>query len=303
MKNNKVFMIAALLCTMLVGCQIEQEIIESPVDQPSTVKLTIQVSKESDDTKALDIDGKKLKATWAAGEKVDVYLGENRLGTLEVLADPDPGATATLSGTITKTNDLTDASTLTLLFPGRDDHAWTYLGQDGSYLSGSLAADFDYTLATLDVDSVSDSEVEATVSETFAPQQSVYRFGFKIGGAGDAIAVKSFTVSSNQNKLVQTRTNDGGTWTSNYGLLSVTTGTAPDGNLYCVAIRNENTSVNDTYTFTVVGTNDALYEGTQAVGSSNLGQGRFLSAKGINISQKVMAPAAVGTISSVNAVL
>lgn len=307
MKNYRVFLIAALLGTVLVGCQKEKEI-ERPDDQPTTdkttVTLTVQVSKETDDTRALAIDGKKLKATWAENEKVDVYLGETRIGTLTVTATANAGATATLSGTVTKTDDLKKDCTLTLLFPGRDDHAWTYLGQDGSFLSGTLAQNYDYTLATLNVDEdVTGDEVSVTVSGNFSSQQSVYRFGFKVNGAGNAVAVKSFTVSSNQNKLVRARTNEGGIWTSNYGPLLVTTGDAPDDNLYCVAIRNDNTSANDTYTFDVVGTNDALYEGTLNIGSNNLGNGKFLGAKGISITQKAFAPEASGTISSVNAVL
>ena len=307
MKKYKVYMLAALLGTVLAGCQKEKELVR-PYDQPTTdkttVTLTVQVSKETDATRALNLDGKKLKATWEENEKVDVYLGETCIGTLEVIATTDAGATATLSGTVTKTDDLKKDCTLTLLFPGRDDHAWSYIGQDGSFLSGSLAESYDYTLATLNVDEdVTGDDVVTSVSGAFSTQQSVYRFGFKVDGTGDPVAVKSFTVSSNQNKLVRTRTNNGGTWASNYGPLLVITGTAPEGNLYCVSIRNDNTTVNDTYTFDVVGTNDALYEGTLTIGSTNLGNGKFLGAKGISITQKAFAPEQSGSISSVNAVL
>ena len=307
MKHINLLIVAALLGTVLAGCQIEMEI-EHPENIPSvdnqTLTLTVQVSKGADDTKALALDDIHLNATWAVGELVDVYLGGTCIGTLSVTATEYDGAQATLSGKVTKTGDLVAPCTLTLLFPGRDDHAWSYLGQDGSFLSGTLAENYDYTLATLSVIEVGDTDVKVSVPISFTTQQSVYRFGFKVGGAGDPVAVKSFMVSSSQNQLVRTRTYEGGAWVSNYGPLSITTGTAPDGKLYCVSLRNDNKTEDDLYTFTVVGSDNALYEGTQAVTSGKLGNGKFLTAKkGISINKKDFTPALSGSISSVNAVL
>ena len=319
MKTNKAYIVvAALLGTVLMGCQKEEQI--QPEANPEVVKtwkLTVQVSKGADDsdtsvdTKAMGISGSKLSSTWKVGEKVNVFLAGTCLGQLEVESTKNNGAQATLSGRI-KVEGISEnsdsPSTLMLLFPGRDDEKWTYLGQDGSAPSesGTMATGYDYSVKEISAYAdTSEQEIKATVvSSSFASQQSVYRFGFKVGGTGDPIEVDSYTLTSNKNKLVREMVYSGGSWTSQYGAISVTQNDAPAGNLYYMAIRNENdeTTEADRFTFTVVRSSDsALLEGYRDIPGSVLGNGKYLGAS-ISVSQKTMAPAA-GSISSVNAVL
>lgn len=296
MKTRKLYIIAALLGTVLASCQKEETII--PNNNPAegdTWTLTVQVIK----SKALELSGIELNGYWKNGEEVAVYFGGEKLGKLTAIVG-SPRTKAVLSGDITKPGSLMVDSDLMLLFPGRNDGEWTYVGQDGSAPSetGTLATLFDYSTAMLNVDDIDEGAhtITASVISSFANEQSVYRFGFKVGGAGDAIEVKSFTISSEQGKIVRNRTYSAGDWVSNYGTLSVTSASAPAGNLYYMALRNENTTVADTYSFTVVGSNDALYEGTKTIASGNLGNDKFLSASSINVTQKALAPAP-GTIS------
>lgn len=301
MKFNKLYIIAALLGMVLVGCQKAEEFIpsEKPGDETIDTELwTIVVTTPT--TRALELDGSTLNEYWKDGEKAAVYFGGTKIGTLEVSGAVKDGS-ATLSGSVTKPDGLGVSSSLMILFPGRDDSEWTYDGQDGSAPSeaGTLATLFDYSTASLTVTAVNDGAhtMTADIATSFAQQQSIYRFGFKVGGAGDPIEVKSFTLSSNQNKLVRTRTYGASDWESNYGSLAVTPTAAPDGNLYYMSLRNENTSSEDTYSFSVVGSNDALYTGTKVIPVGKLGNGKFLGPA-VTINQKVMAPAASGEISS-----
>ena len=297
MKINKIYMIAALLGVALTGCQKVQEE-NSPAAQPgdgNTWKLTVVASKDVN-TKALSLDGNTLNATWSVGEKVNVFFQGTHIGTLEVQDTSTPGDKATLSGNVTKVNGLAAESYLSLLFPGRDDHLWTYEGQDGSAPSaGVLGANFDYAVSTLTVNSIDEDadpkSITATGTATFTNQQSIYRFGFKVGGEVEAIAVKSFMVSASQNLLRRSFSYSGSGWNPTSGPIAVeTNSSAPADHLYYVALCNENTSADETYTFTVVGSDNALYEGTKDVLAEKLGHGKFFNGN-ISISQKSFAPA------------
>lgn len=305
MKTNKIIIIAALLGTTLVACQKTEEL-KQPADEQQGWKINVQVYKDAD-TKAMELSGSKLNTYWKKGEEVAVYFGGIKMGTLAVTTDDNVNP-AELAGQVSKPAGLTTGSPIMLLFPGREDNQWTYVGQDGSAPSatGNLAS-FDYASASFTVSTIDNvnNEIVLSGATSFTAEQSVYRFGFLVDGAGSAIAVKSILLTSNQGKLVRTRTYSGSNWVSNYGSLSMTaTTTAPDGNLYSMAIRNENTTNDDTFSFCVVGNSDnALYEGTKVVPSANLGNGKFLSAKTISVSQKSFAPATSGSVSNVSDVL
>lgn len=293
MKNNKIFLIAALLGTTLVACQKEVEIQNPEEKTPAQEKgwtLTVQASK-SGDTKAMETDSeneKVLNAYWKNGEKVAVYLGGNLLGTIEVTTE-DHVNPATLSGEISVTG-VAEGSTLTLLFPGRDDDSWTYLGQDGS----ALPETFDYATASLTVGTKDDVNhtISATGNATFQNEQSIYRFGFKVGGTGDPIAIKSFIMNASQGQLVQSMKYESNAWVKNsYGALTLTPSSTPDDHLYWMALRNDHSGSADSYSFSVVGSDNALYEGAQSIPANALnGNGKFINAKKISVTQKTMGP-------------
>ena len=295
MKTNKLFLIAALLGTALAGCQKVSEV-ENPEDKPENMQAwTLKVlATKSVDTRALDNTGNTMRPYWRNGEQVDVYLGGDKLGTLTVTSadDVDP---ATLEGTVSAEN-LAAGDDLMLLFPGREDGAWTYLGQDGT-----LPEAFDYATATLEVESLDADGHTITVTTdavTFENEQSIYRFSFKVGGADDAISVKSFIVASDGQQLVRSRGYENGGWSPVVGNLfvnNVMDAAAP----YLTAIRNENTGA-DRFTFSVVGNGNELYLGEKNL-SKGVVNGKFYNAT-VSVSQKAFTPG-TGSISDEDEVL
>lgn len=296
MKTNRLFLIAALLGTVLAGCQKMEDPIENPDVIPSDEKgwsLTVE-AQLSVDSKAMDLSGTgnttKLKSYWKQGEIVAVYFGDELRGTLEVTeTKTDPADPAVLHGENINVSGLSVNDNLTLVYPGRTDEKWTYVGQDGSAPDedGSLN-NFDYATATLKVTGLvsSTSTIMASVENNFDFEQAIFRFGFRVGDANAAnIAVESISLSSNQNQIVRNR-NVSGTSTE-YGCISVnTSSTNPSDNLYFMSVRDENTTVDDTFTFYVVGSDDnALYNGDKPIGSSNLGFGRFLSTSKVVVNK------------------
>ena len=300
MKTNKLFLIAALLGTALVGCQKVAEI-QTPEEKPEVDKpwtLTVQAVK-GEDTRAMEFanNGGTLNAYWKKGEKVSVFAGGILGGTLEVISETKANP-ATLSGQISVEN-VSEGSTLVLIFPGREDGLWTYLNQDGTAPSeaGTMATGFDYATTSFTVTEIDTDnnviEVD-TESVTFGNQQSVYRLGFKVSDA--YINPKSFILSSAGNTLVRSREFSNEDWRSVFGPVTLTPTAVPTDNFYYMSVRNETTAA-DVMTFTVVGADNALYEGTKSVPATAQGLGKFLGMKNIALTKKTFSPA-TGTISA-----
>ena len=294
MKTNKLFLVAALLGTVLAGCQKVSEV-QNPEEKPGEVKVwTLKVQAVKDvDTRALNYSGNTMKPYWQEEEKVDVYLGGEIIGTLAVTAVSDAG-TATLEGTVSADN-LEAGSSLYLLFPNRPDGAWTYLGQNGT-----LPEPFDYASATLEIASLDSSTHTITVTSDeahFVNQQNIYRFSFKVGN--DAITVKSFIVASDEEQIVRSMGYEDGNWYPVVGNLFVNTSLAEAP--YLAAIRNGNANA-ERYTFSVVGNDDALYLGDKSISSGVVNvNSQFLSAS-ITVAKKAFTPEE-GTITADNEVL
>ncbi len=295
--------IAALFAALalLAGCQkAEEELIkEEPEvvpEQPSgSYTLTLEATKGVD-TKALSLDGSTLNAHWVTGETVAVYLGGAYKGLLTATAHGSDATRATLSGTLDNVDGVVADAELTLLFPRA---LWDYTGQDGSAPSeaGSLATKYDYATATVTVASVSGSEVTTTGGASFANEQSMYRFGFKAGGAGDQIPVKGFTVSSIHNTLVRSRSWDGSAWAETFGPIAVEVAgealTLPYASLRNTRVGSGN---GDTYSFSVIGSDNALYLGGKDIPSSVMDvQGRFISAQSISVTKSNLAQGGTAT--------
>lgn len=288
MKNTKILLIAALLGTVLVACQKEQEVLNPKEQEPvlkKTVMLSVQASKNVE-TKAMNVSGNTLTAYWNENEKVAVYVAGTTApqGTLTASNITTEGgvSTATLSGEIDVTNLSEGSNTLTLLFPGRSDNKWSYEGQDGSEPDedGTMASSFDYAMATLTATYDSGAgTITPSGTASFANQQSIFRFGF-------SMAMSSITISSDKNELVASRSFNGSGWDSTTGSLVVNSASAKD--TYYVSIRNENTTADDRLYFSHIGTGGALYEGSQKIKSTHLGDGKFLGAT-VTMAQKTVA--------------
>ena len=301
MLTNKYIAIALVGIMALAGCQkAEEELIkEEPEvvpEQPSgSYTLTLEATKGVD-TKALSLDGSTLNAHWVTGETVAVYLGGAYKGLLTATAHGSDATRATLSGTLDNVDGVVAEAELTLLFPRSD---WDYTGQDGSAPSesGSLATKYDYATATVTVASVSGSEVTTTGGASFVNEQSMYRFGFKDGGAGDQIPVKGFTVSSIHNTLVRSRSWDGSAWAETFGPIAVeVAGEAL--NLPYASLRNTRVGSGngDSYSFSVIGSDNALYLGSKDIPSSVMTtQGRFISAQSVSVTRSNLAQGGTAT--------
>lgn len=287
-----------LALAVVSACQKAEEdfVAEKPKALEGPYTLTMEATK-GEDTKALKLINSEstLTALWVDGEEVAVYLGGTYLGQLAATADGTDNTKATLSGTLESVAGVANNAVLTLLFPRKD---WDYTGQNGAAPSeaGDLATKYDYATASVTVASVDD--VNRTISVAsgadFENQQSVYRFGFKVSDT--PLSVKEFTVSSDHNKLVTSRSYSGG-WTSTYGALIVTPAAATSELLY-LSVRNENTNTGeaDKFSFYVIGNDNALYLGEKDIPGDKLGNGKFISAQNIPVTKSNLAQSGTATV-------
>ena len=306
---KKILFFAALAGAWLwTGCQkMEEDIVkDEPVEgAPQLFTLTVQAVKDVE-TKALNLgdDGygnDVLNAYWVVGEEVAVYKGNNdntkaSLGKLTVYAvDTDDPTVATLSGTLSSVEGVAEGTYLDLLFPRAE---WDYTGQDGSAPSadGTLARKYDYALASVAVTSMKNGVI-TTEDASFINQQKIYRFGFKVGGSGGTtVSVKEFTVDSNCGEIKQKYDYSSGETT--YGSLTVKVSGDATTDLLYMAIKNDDSGSDQTYSFHVISDNNALYTGSQSIpfGSNEyLRNSDFISAKNVNVSQATLTSASATT--------
>ena len=310
--KKTILIFAALAGAMLwTGCQrFEEEPVgekpEEAVTSGDKLFLCLEASKTVD-TRALELDGSTLNAYWKDGEQVAVYLEGTYLGLLTADAHDSDRTRATLSGELDSVTGITGGTTLTLLFPRKD---WDYTGQDGSAPdeSGTLATRYDYALATVTVDTIEGSTI-TTGDASFENAQSMYRFGFKEGGAGSQIPVKGFTVYSSHQTLTRTRSWSGGAWTDTPGSIVVNIAGNGTATLSYAALRNtlagtptqsqiDARETIDTYSFDVIAFDDALYLGEKGIPAQVMdAQGRFISAQSVSVTKSDLARS--GTVSEV----
>ena len=286
-----------LALAAVAACQKAEDdfVAEKPKALEGPYTLTLEATK-GDDTKALKLinSGSTLTALWRDGETVAVYQGGTYLGQLAATADGTDNTKATLSGTLESVAGVANNAVLTLLFPRKD---WDYTGQNGGApnVYHNIDSLYDYATANVTVASVdTGNKTITTTSAAFENQQSIYRFGFKVNDT--PLLVKEFTVSSNHNKLVTSRSYSGG-WTSTYGNLTVTSAIATSDLLY-LSVRNENdnTSEADKFSFFVIGYNNALYLGEKDIPGDKLGNGKFISAQNIAVTKSNLAQSGTATV-------
>ena len=282
MKARLCFLPALLI--LAAACQKEEKTVTPTVPH---FTLTLNASKVSDETKALDLtnEGATLDAYWTSTEKVQVIKDGALMGTLDVT--PDEGekpVTAMLGGSIAPTN-LSVGQKLLLMLPRS---SWDYTGQDGTL--GTLSSTYDYATATVTVAGIEAGAVTTTGGANFENQQSVYRFGFK---AGDVyFDPKSFVVNAAGGKLVQRMSFAGTDWTPAYGGVEVTAPISPADHYYYVSLRNESTA-EETYSFVVTASDNSLYLGSKTIQSIAMDvPGKFISAKSVALTQAILAPIA-----------
>ena len=298
MKYN-IFMLLALSATMVwTSCQKETLKDDSQAKEPGqTYTFTVDASKGVG-TKALELvdntatgGTETLLAYWVDGEKVAVYFGGNHIGDLTATVDPNDNSKAKLSGSLNTVDGISNGSSLDLVFPRAE---WDYTGQNGAAptITGAMAKNYDYALATVTVASVNATTKTVTASAaSFVNQQSIFRFAFNT--AGTPVVVKELTLSAYSNKMVQMRSYSNGEWTSTYGSLTVAPEIATSAPLY-VASRNEKTSGGDSYYMFIVSDDNSLYAGRQSIPERVIKESKFASATNISV-QKVTLTKKTGT--------
>lgn len=152
-------------------------------DEPATVEpvctpslpqpnytLTITATKGADNslTKALDLRGKTLNATWNMDDEVTVYQNGIDIGYLEAQSD---GASTTLTGCLYKTPINGEA---TLKF-----NETNYIGQDGTL--DHIARRYDYAEATITITGITGNNEITTKEESvdFTNQQAIVKFSLQ----------------------------------------------------------------------------------------------------------------------------
>ena len=314
--KTKRFFIPCLVLLMLAACQpVELEIPDSPLKPDNGTQsansvwtLTVQAEKAVD-TKALEliVAEDELDAYWVEGEKVSVYLGGDYKGYLTATPKSAKSKTATLSGTFESVDGFVEnQTTLTLLFPGREDKLWDYSEQTGTI--STISSNYAYATATATVKSINTNDgTITTTGASFTNEQSIYRFQFKLD-ENTAVTVKDFMLwSSDKKALVQKRELVNNEWTSTQGFLCVKPGSDTNEPLY-VSIRNEmdkptktqiqNRDSVDAYRFVITGSSHELYLATKGIPAHVLdAPGKFISATTIVASQPDFSPAE-GIISS-----
>ena len=125
-------------------------------------------------TRALNLQGDVLNASWSTTESITVLKGENQVGTLHPATN---GTTATLTGELSGSFAVNDL--LTLWFPG---HTVDYSGQKGTL--EDIALNYDFASATVRITEVSGDRIAAVDSQTGGPaqfgnRQAIVRFTLK----------------------------------------------------------------------------------------------------------------------------
>ena len=304
MKKITIIMATLMAAMLWTGCQntLEKEdptsSEEKPVAVRDSVTLTIEAGK-SVDTKALELvnEGKTLNAFWRSGEEVKVFAtgSATAIGTLTATPKEDK-TKATLSGNIDVTG-LSADQTLILLFPSA---TWSYEGQSGRLLHDevnhptwpSVEKNFDFARAEVTITEVSATSIITSSTTTFHNQQSIYRFGFRYGStSGPTIRSKIVQLTSNQGQLAKNGnvlTGEITCFAPGEALVAdlqeaLTSAEADANTLLYFAIRNGNTTADDTFSFTIYDVDGATYKGDKLIPKEKLGS--FVSAKTVALNR------------------
>ena len=176
-------------------------------DEPKTYTLTVTATKGDDDlTRALSLDDKTLNATWASGEKVDVYIEQDvyemgsmipirsayyNVGTLTALGS---GAKATLSGDVTFPGSVSGRPRL-LLFYGSP--SYDYRGQKGTLEDVSANYDFASGAISRNKYTIENGVITPDKPVSFSNRQAIVRFILK-DAEGHPLSTNRLTVSATQ---------------------------------------------------------------------------------------------------------
>ena len=198
-----------MLAAALAACtREEQPRIETPApaESPATYTLTVKASKGAG-TRALELVGTTLKATWDGTEKVSAQLNDGEeVGMTIDLGGQSGQASCTLKGTFSQAPKAGDV--LTLKLNGND-----YTNQRGTL--AFIGSNCDYAEATLHVSGVNGGQIESQEgTANFVNQQAIVKFTLK-DKSGAAISPSALTVKGNGDEVATVTGIDAATYTTN----------------------------------------------------------------------------------------
>ena len=197
-------MAASLVGVAFMSCSSQDDVL-TPAGQ--TYTMSVKAQKGGDETRALNLDGTTLKATWTEGDVVKVYNSTPEL--IGTLTAQSAGATTTLTGDLTKLPTTGDELTLKYLSP-------SYSTQDGTLTGTANSIDkvCDYATATVTA-TVSGTNV-TTGAATFQNQQAVVKFTLK-DKDGNALPSNptAFTINDGTDDIVKLTDIPAGTYSAN----------------------------------------------------------------------------------------
>ena len=168
--------LATVLMTsaVLVACNKEHN--ATAEQTPQAYTLTIQAGmNDGTQTKALELEGTKLVAKWEEGETVEVRKGATLLGNLTVSNVSTDGQSCTLSGTLT--GDIRREDTMRLYY-----HR-TGLVNESQTGTLASAAESDYAVARVEVDSVDGDNISLKSNPSFETQVAMLKLSMTDGSA------------------------------------------------------------------------------------------------------------------------
>lgn len=185
------------------GCSNSNDEPIEPIEPvgPKTYTLTIEASKGgSAETRVLTPGTNSLVSTWGKDDQVFVKHGSTWCdGSLKPQSEEQ---TTTLRGMITFNGEVKVNDDLTFQYPRE---SIDYTEQDGTL--ESIAAKYDYSVATAKVGEVGANAITVTGFSGFANQQAIVKFTLK-DKAGANISATSLTISATGLKTSNSTTGD-----------------------------------------------------------------------------------------------
>jgi hypothetical protein len=191
--------LAALLMAgaAFAACSSDDNIIENqqpanPGEQVYT--MTINATNGGATTRALDLDGTKLVASWANGDELIVHNQSKMAalgGTLTASNVSADGSTATFSGTLTGTIVAGDR----LMLYYNDVPAISDFGnQDGTLKGTNGAEKYDIAMTMVEVSSVNEGNITTTDDANFSTITAMLKLTLQ-DGIGNALNATSLKIS------------------------------------------------------------------------------------------------------------
>ena len=173
--SMKTLVALLMVVATVTSCSSDDTIADQPVQQPvgpQVYTMTVEATKGGDGTRALNLDGNKLNATWTAGDKVEVWTEDGTTTKYGELTATAAGSSTTLTGTLTTLPE--NGATLTLKYLSPN-----YSSQDGTLTGTDNSIDKVCDYATATVTATVDGDNVTTTAAAFENQQAVVKFTLK----------------------------------------------------------------------------------------------------------------------------